>query len=217
MELQILFSKEISMSKKINSKDVEIFLLDNLDFFESRESLVSEMKFKDSRSSASSLLERQILKLRDEQKNLIDLLNSFISTAKDNEDLFVKSKNLTLRILESETREEVVNKVESSFREDFGVDVCILKFLENNDIQKLEKEIDLSLHKKAIYCGSFSEEKTGKLFEEDNIQSLVVAVIIVKNKIGLLKLGSFDRTKYLGDEDTTFIEYIVEVLEKKLN
>ena len=35
------------MSKKLNSKDVELFLLDNIDFFESRESLLSEMKFKD--------------------------------------------------------------------------------------------------------------------------------------------------------------------------
>ena len=48
------------MNNKIDAKDVEIFLLDNLDFFESRESLVSELKFKHSSSSASSLLERQI-------------------------------------------------------------------------------------------------------------------------------------------------------------
>ena len=34
--------------------------------------------------------------------------------------------------------------------------------------------------------------------------------------IQLLKLGSYDRTKYLGDEDTTFIEYIRDILEKKL-
>ena len=53
------------MSKKIDSKDVELFLLDNIDFFESRESLLSEMKFKDSSSSASSLLERKINKIRD--------------------------------------------------------------------------------------------------------------------------------------------------------
>ena len=33
--------------------------------------------------------------------------------------------------------------------------------------------------------------------------------------IGLLMLGSYDRTKYLGDEDTTFIEYIRDILEKR--
>ena len=66
------------MSNKIDSKEVELFLLDNLDFFETRESLVSELKFKHSDSSASSLLERQILKLRGEQKNLMDLLSSLL-------------------------------------------------------------------------------------------------------------------------------------------
>ena len=66
------------MSKKLDPKEVELFLLDNLDFFESRESLVGELKFKHSSSAASSLLERQVLKLRDEHKNLIDLLTSFI-------------------------------------------------------------------------------------------------------------------------------------------
>ena len=87
------------MSKKLDPKEVELFLLDNLDFFESRESLVGELKFKHSSSTASSLLERQVLKLRDEHKNLIDLLTSFIDTASINEDLFNKSKDLTLNIL----------------------------------------------------------------------------------------------------------------------
>ena len=45
---------------------------------------------------------------------------------------------------------------------------------------------------------------------------MVIAVIVLNKEIGLLKLGSMDRTKYLGDEDTTFIEYIRDVLEKKL-
>ena len=46
---------------------------------------------------------------------------------------------------------------------------------------------------------------------------MVVSVIIIDSEIGLLMLGSYDRTKYLGDEDTTFIEYIRDVLEKKLS
>ena len=76
------------MNKKIDSKEVELFLLDNLDFFETRESLVSELKFKHSSSSASSLLERQIKKLREDHQKLMDLLSSFITTASINEDLF---------------------------------------------------------------------------------------------------------------------------------
>ena len=204
------------MSKKLDPKEVELFLLDNLNFFESRESLVGELKFKHSSSAASSLLERQVLKLRDEHKNLIDLLTSFIDTASINEDLFNKSKDLTLKILESSSKKEIVKTVEESFSNDFNVDKCLLKFYKNKDIDRIEKETGLSLHKGAIHCGSFSSEKADILFGDNKIESMVIAVIILEKEIGLLKLGSLDRAKYLGDEDTTFIQYIRDVLEKKL-
>ena len=205
------------MAKKIDVKDVELFLLDNLDFFVTRESLVSEMKFKHSQSSASSILERQIMKLRDEHKNIIELLKSFIDTATINEDLFKKSKDLTLKILESATSDSIKEIVEKSFKKDFGVDECLIEFFDNKAIDKIEKGTGLSMHKGAVHCGSFSNEKMGFLFEDNKIESLVVAVIVLKDQIGLLKLGSYDRAKYLGDEDTTFIEYIRDILEKKLS
>ena len=205
------------MAKKIDAKDVELFLLDNLDFFVTRESLVSEMKFKHSQSSASSILERQITKLRDEHKNVIELLKSFIDTASINEDLFKKSKDLTLKILESDTNDNIKEIVEESFKKDFGVDDCKVEFFDNKAIDKLEKGTGLSMHKGAVHCGSFSNEKIALLFDDEKIESLVIAVIVLKDGIGLLKLGSHDRTKYLGDEDTTFIEYIRDILEKKLS
>ena len=177
---------------------------------------MGELKFKHSSSAASSLLERQVLKLRDEHKNLIDLLTSFIDTASINEDLFNKSKDLTLKILESNSKREIVKTVEKSFSNDFNVDKCLLKFYKNKDIDKIEKETGLSLHKGAIHCGSFSSEKADILFGDNKIESMVIAVIILEKEIGLLKLGSLDRAKYLGDEDTTFIQYIRDVLEKKL-
>ena len=204
------------MSKKLDSKEVELFLLDNLDFFETRESLVSEMSFKHSSSSASSILERQVNKLREDHKSLINMLTSFMETASINEDLFNKSKNLTLQILESSTRKQIINKVENSFSKDFKVDKPLLKFHKNKKIDELEKLTGLSLHKGAIHCGSLSSEKMNLLFNDKKIGSMVVAVIVMGDEIGLLMLGSFDRSKYLGDEDTTFIEYIRDVLEKKL-
>ena len=54
------------------------------------------------------------------------------------------------------------------------------------------------------------------LTKDKKVESMVVAVVVAGNEIGLLMLGSYDRTKYLGDEDTTFIQYIRDVLEKKL-
>ena len=203
------------MSNKLDSKDVELFLLDNLDFFESRESLLSEMKFKDSASSASSLLERQIYKLRDEQKDLMGLLTSFIETAQLNEDLFNKSKELTLSILDASDKDEVISAVQNDFTKSFNINNCQLNFYSNSEIDNIEKETGMSFHKGAIHCGSFSSEKMEFLFEDSKVESAAIAVLVNKTEIGLLKLGSYERTRYLGDEDTTFIEYIRDILEKK--
>jgi uncharacterized protein YigA (DUF484 family) len=203
------------MSNKLDAKDVELFLLDNLDFFESRESLLSEMKFKDSTSSASSLLERQIYKLRDEQKDLMGLLTSFIETAQLNEDLFNKSKELTLSILDASDKDEVISAVQNDFTKSFNINNCQLNFYSKSEIDNIEKETGMSFHKGAIHCGSFSSEKMEFLFEDSKVESAAIAVLVNKTEIGLLKLGSYERTRYLGDEDTTFIEYIRDILEKK--
>ena len=205
------------MSKSIDPKDVEIFLLDNPDFFVSREAILSELDFKHNSGNASSLLERQIKRLREEQNTLIDLLTSFVDEAKVNEDLFIKSKNLTLSILEATNDEEITQKIEKEFIKNFGVDECSLRFFDNSEISKLEEQTELSLHKGSIHCGSFSSEKLSVLFENTSVKSAVLAVLVHGKKIGLLQLGSHDRAKYLGDEDTTFIEYVRDVLEKRLS
>ena len=146
----------------------------------------------------------------------MDLLSSFMKTASINEDLFNKSKGLTLKILGSSSKEEIIKIVESSFSDDFNVDECLLEFYKSKEIDNIESVTGLSFHKGAIHCGSFSSEKMNALFKDEAIQSMVIAVVVVKNEIGLLKLGSLDRTKYLGDEDTTFIQYIRDILEVKL-
>jgi hypothetical protein len=205
------------VANKIDAKEVELFLLDNLDFFESRESLVSELKFKHGESSASSLLERQVLKLRDEHSKLIDMLSGFVDTASENEDLFLKSKKLTLDLINCSNKKEVSSLIEDDLRNSFGVNECFLSFYENHEIEELEKNSSLSFHKGSIHCGPLSKEKIKLFFENKEIASIVIAVLIVNNQIGLLKIGSYDRAKYLGDEDTTFIEYIRDIVEAKLS
>ena len=205
------------MNKKLDPKDVEIFLLKNLDFFKDRESLISELKFNHSSAgTASSLLERQIHRLRDEQKELMDLLSNFMKTASLNEDLFNKSKDLTLNIIGSTSNEEITKTVKQAFLEKFNVDVCELSFYETEEIEDLENKTGLSLHKGAIHCGPYAKEKISTIFKNQEVQSMVLSVFISGKKIGILALGSFDRSKYLGDEDTTFIKYISDIVEKRL-
>ena len=64
--------------------------------------------------------------------------------------------------------------------------------------------------------GSFADKRIKILFGDDSIKSVVISIFKNKNRIGLLLIGSKDKTRYLGDEDTTFIEFIRDIAEAKL-
>jgi len=207
------------MAKKLDAKEIELYLLENTDFFLSRESLVSELSFKHDAEGATSLLEMQVRKLRDEQSRLMDMLSGFVSTGKENEELFFKSKNLTLSLIASKDFDEVKKTVESFFEKNFEVDSCILEALSDPELQELESKTGLGMSKDTIHMGPLSKEKMDAFFSSESVKSAVISVLKLKKGFALLKMGSNEPTKYLGDGDTTFIEYIrdiiIRVLESK--
>jgi len=207
------------MAKKLDAKEVELYLLENTDFFLSRESLVSELSFKHDAHGATSLLEMQVRKLRDEHSRLMDMLSGFVSTGKENEELFFKSKNLTLSVIAAKDFDEVKKTVELFFEQNFEIDSCILEILTDSQLQELENKTNLDMNKDAIHMGPLSKEKMNAFFSSESVKSAVISVMKLKSGFGLLKIGSNEPTKYLGDGDTTFIEYIrdiiVTVLESK--
>ena len=204
------------MSNKINDKDVELYLLKNTDFFLTRESIVSELNFKHSPGKAESLLERQVRKLRSEQKDLLNSLSVFLSNASENEDLFSKSKALILKVVTAENEDTLIQLMPKSLKKIFEVDAAYLKFFTNSEMNSLEESTGMTFSAGETKYGSFANEKIQILFGDNSIQSVVISVFKNKNKIGLLLVGSKDRSKYLGDEDTTFIEFIRDITEAKL-
>ncbi len=204
------------MSNEINDKDVELYLLKNTDFFLSRESIVSELNFKHSPGKAESLLERQVRKLRSEQKDLLDNLSVFLSNASENEDLFTKSKALVLKVVTAEDEDTLIELMPKNLKKIFDVDAAYLKFFTNSQMDSLEESTGMTFSAGETKHGSFANEKIQILFGDDSIKSVVISVFKNKNKIGLLLIGSKDKTRYLGDEDTTFIEFIRDIAEAKL-
>ena len=204
------------MAKKIDAKEVELYLLENTDFFLTRESLVSELRFKHDSDGATSLLEMQIRKLRDEQSKLNDMLSGFLSTGKENEELFFKSKDLALSLITVKDFAAVKKLVEEFFIKNFKIDSCILEILSDSQLKALEDETKMGMNKNAIHMGPLSKEKMAAFFKTDSIKSAVISVMKFENNFGLLQIGSNDPTKYLGDGDTAFIEYIRDIIIKVL-
>ncbi len=198
--------------KEITAAEVELYLLDNLDFFKSRESLVAELEFKDSVAGASSLLEKQVKKLRSEQNSLSDLLNKFLANASENEMLFNNTKALLLNALDCNNSQELFQVSEKYFQDIEGIDFCSCSFLDAAEKELIENTLGKELESNNAFIGSFSFEKAEAIFGNKDLRSGVIAVSHASKKIILIKLASKDGSRYIGDEGTAFIEYVIEIL-----
>ena len=147
------------MTKEILAKDVELYLLKNTDFFLTRESIVSELNFKHSPGKAESLLERQVRKLRNEQKDLLNNLTVFLSNASENEDLFLKSKALILKVVTAKDEEALIELMPKNLKKIFDVDVAHLQFFTNSEMNGLEESTGMTFSAGETKHGSFATEK----------------------------------------------------------
>ena len=205
------------MANKLNDEDIEIYLLKNTDFFIRHPSLLAELDIANPDQSISSLLDKQVKKLRDEQDELNKLLTRFLSRAKENEDLYIKTKNLILAMIKAKDKKNMLDKVASHFKDNFQVEFFKIDEISNNSIEKLSDEIGHDLKSEKIFSGTFNINKMEALFGKLKPASAVVSAInLDKDTHLLIKFGSNDSSKYIGDEGTSFLSFIKEALSSLL-
>ena len=203
--------------KKISANDVELFLLENPDFFLEKKSLVNELNFHDAPDGVSSILKKQIEHLREEKTKLLDNLMHFLEVASENEDLMIKFNEMVMLVLSCTDQKEIQQIIEHDLAKIFDLDSAMLKIIALNELEDLEGRTELNLKSKKVFHGSFSAEKLKLLFGSNDIQSAVIGSINLGEEVGLLLIGSNRREKYLGDEDTTFFQFLRDAIQAKLD
>ena len=121
-----------------------------------------------------------------------------------------------MKIVTAADEEALIELMPKNLKKIFDVDVAYLQFFTNSEMNDLEESTGMTFSVGETKHGSFANKEIQILFEDDSIKSVVISVFKNKNKIGLLLIGSKDKTRYLGDEDTTFIEFIRDITEAKL-
>lgn len=97
------------------------YLQSNPDFFERHALLLAKLKLPHARGAATvSLVERQVLVLRDKNEKLEQQLRELIGVARGNDSLANKIHALSRRLIRARSASSVIDTIEASLREDFG-------------------------------------------------------------------------------------------------
>ncbi len=214
---------------ELSAQQVEQYLKQHPDFFQQRDDLLAKLTLTHASGSACSLLERQITHQRERNNDLRSRLNDLLDIARENDQLFNKTKRLVLSLLDCNDLDCAVALINTSLTEDFNADYCCLTLFANPAHYRhssarivafldAQKAIGHLLRSSRAVCGVLRPAEIAFLFPDDaeHIGSAAVSALSYGHNIGVLAIGSKDPLYFRSSMGTLFLSYVSEVLNRTL-
>jgi uncharacterized protein len=170
--------------------------------------------------STISLVERQIEVLREKHAALENKLAELVRVARSNDVIADKLHRFTKRLLRSESRNNAVEQIEASLREDFDAFHAVLVLVgDHSDLAPRRfirsvkaddpnlKSFETLFASGKPRCGQVRDSQREFLFgqEANDMGSIALVPLGEKGSVGLLALGSADRDRFHPGMSTEFL------------
>ena len=207
----------------LTDEDIIAYLRGDSEFFRRNAGLLSELNLPHDSGTAVSLIERQVAILRERNMNMRRRMNELVNTAKDNDELFSKTRTLTLELLHVHAWHHLNEVFATYLLADFHADFVCCHLL-NQPVAMdhiVNHEHDLP-HERYItgsrpVCTALGADELNKLFpiqSHEGTGSAVLAPLAFGTGTGCLAIGSRDPGHFTSDMDTLFVTYISEVVAR---
>ena len=174
-----------------------------------------------------SLSERQMLTLRDKNKQLEGKLVELITFGEENDAISEKMHRLSVGLIAAETFQAVIHLLNFHLRDDFSVPHVALRLWNKPDgIEDLPEFAAVGEELQSFaetlnkpYCGSTSGFGTSSWFGEYASHIRSQALIALRNgggTVGMVALGSEDLQRFYPDMGTLYLERLGELVSAAL-
>lgn len=211
----------------LTDAEVAQYLHEHPDFFVGKDDLLAQLRVPHDSGAASSLIERQMTVYRQRNVELRQRLADLLENARRNDQLFLKTRRLTLALLEADSWLAVQVALDDALRKEFAVDTwALLHFTERRldapliAIHNMDEQ--RRLHRlfrgHRALCGQLSSGDMASLLGVDvsEARSIAAAQIRGRTNNGILTLASKNPDMYRSSMDTLFLDFIADVLSLRL-
>lgn len=212
--------------EQLNPEAIVHWLRDHPDFFIHHPELLTQLEFPHD-TTAESLLERQVGKLRAENQKLGRQLRELVGIAGQNEKLMQRLHVLTLELTATVSPEELIHRLGERLGEDFRSDTVVLLLDDPGPalagigaVQALPSQrpewLTRLLQSSAPLCGRLTREKATLVFGQttDSVDS---AALVPLGEDGLLAIGSHDAERFFPGMGTLFLELLGSTVKDRLS
>lgn len=216
------------MTAAINADEVARFLQANPAFFEQYADLLAHLYVPHPHGGrAISLNERQLLVLRETNKQLEGKMAELIAFGEENDAISEKIHRLAVGLIAAETFQAVLHLLNFHLRDDFAVPHVALRLWDKPEgIDDLPEFAAVSEELQAFaetlarpYCGSTAGFGTASWFGEHAPHIRSQALIALRNgggTMGMIALGSEDPQRFYADMGTLYLERLGEMVSAAL-
>jgi len=210
------------------AEDVAEYLKSNPIFFEQYADLLAQIFVPHPHGGHTvSLAERQMLTLRDKNRQTETKLAELIAFGEENDAISEKVHRLAVGLIAAETFQAVIHLLNFHLRDDFSVPHVALRLWNAPDgVEDLPEFAAVSeeLHVFAEtlnrpYCGSTAGFGTASWFGEHANHIRSQALIALRNgggTIGMIALGSEEAQRFYADMGTLYLERLGEMVSAAL-
>ena len=213
---------------KVSNKEIAEYLILNPNFFEENPEVLNSIEIIHESGAAVSLIQKQVELLRSNYNSTTNKLMELLGIAKNNEDIFILTKELILSLINASSIEEIVALIEKSFVADFGAKKSkVLFFTEsskNLPKGRVKNPVEATnilgnlLKPGKIFCGEVNKEVAKFIFnQKTSVKEMALVPLNSSSLLGLIALGSDQPGKYSDNKDTLFLDFIAEVVSKLID
>jgi uncharacterized protein len=220
----------------VAEEQVADYLLGHPEFFERHSGVLARLRLPHQRGSAAiSLVERQVLVLRDKQAVLEKKLHELIENGRANDVISDRMHRLTRRLLRARDAAAVIGALETSLREDFGASRWVLLAtdptlaglspLQGNNVRVVPRGspelriFETFFESARPRSGQIRDTQREYLFggEGSQVGSTVLIPLGERASLGLLAIASHDTERYLPTMSTDFLVRIGEIVTEAVS
>ena len=214
---------------EVSEDQVLAYLERHPEFFERHETLLQRLRLPHDSGQAISLVERQVHLFREQRDALREELSGLIAIARQNDQLFARSKRLLMQLLEAQSVDEIAAVLDECIRRDFSLGgATLLLFAEQPDgshrgalryTQRGEAEAIFGpvLDDDRPLFGRLRDSYKQALFANpEKVGSAVVIPIRRQHCLGLIAISSELEHYFDSSMGSLFLSYISDTLGRLL-
>ncbi|MBV1869701.1 MAG: DUF484 family protein [Gammaproteobacteria bacterium] len=220
----------MSRQQTLSAEEVCAYLLENRGFFEKNPATLAALSIPHDIHGTHSLIEQQVSTLRGQNETLRRHVTELLENARHNDQLFEKTRKLSLCLSQSPSFNEQVHTLKKVLVEDFKAEGYGLILFDHPHLSPSSalQVMDSNLAREQapglmsieqVFCGHLREAEYQFLFPDDYkaIRSAIIIPIKETDLTACIALGSQDENRFHPKLGTLFAEYIGEIVGASLS